>query len=170
MRIERQQAQLWAEFGVVIENDLCFEAGGRYQLCGNNGSGKSSFLRKLLLPALLKEAGNYVLYFEQQMNLQLFTIRAHAAMNPSNPLLATEFQAVEFLLDDLRRTLDREPRPHYLILDETHETGKIIDHVVRNLPDSCMIIASHVYQLPQAQRLVFEEISPSESRLYVATD
>jgi len=80
MRLEADTLQIWPGFRLELPAPLEFQTGFRYHLRGLNGSGKSSFLSRVLLPRLIGNVSYYNLYFEQQMSLQLDAVRAYAAL------------------------------------------------------------------------------------------
>lgn len=170
MLIEAGSYPIWQDFTLWVEYELEFRQGGFYHLTGQNGSGKSSFISQLLLPRLLALPHRYVLYLEQQMHLQLFTVKAFSAMNKANPILADESMATQFLLKDLKKSFDQVPRDSYLIMDETLYIDSHLAYVRQYLQTCCIIYTSHQSIQPEAESIIFEPVSVELSKVYVRPD
>ncbi|NLS77193.1 MAG: hypothetical protein GXY76_08040 [Chloroflexi bacterium] len=81
-----------------------------YVITGNNGLGKTSFLERVVIPALRREAMPY-LYLGQDAGLQLYTIRASLAVQGLGLGRLSE-------ADLLRVWLKQSPEARVLLLDE----------------------------------------------------
>jgi hypothetical protein len=70
-----------ADRNLTLELGDDIELGGKqvYYLCGGNGLGKTSFLERVLIPALEKEGARF-LYLGQDLGLQLYTLKASLAV------------------------------------------------------------------------------------------
>jgi len=165
MRIEAATLQLWPGFRLELPAPLEFHTGFRYHLRGFNGSGKSSFLSRVLLPRLNGNFSCYKLYFEQQMSLQLDAMRAYAALCKPRQLLTSEKDVIDFLLRDLFNRLRESPRPVYVIMDESPHTIFIARCLQEQAANSCLIYTSHQEELPDSICMDFELLEPGLGRV-----
>jgi len=98
---------------LVLEIEAGFDLSGqrcRYILLGENGSGKTSFLEKILLPALDSHDVDY-LYIGQDIRNQLYTLRALLATMGLSVIGAGEREL-------LRVWAAHSPTAKVLIMDE----------------------------------------------------
>ncbi|HQF67402.1 MAG TPA: hypothetical protein PLC91_00520 [Candidatus Cloacimonadota bacterium] len=165
MRLEAATLQIWPEFRLELPAPLEFQTGFRYHLRGFNGSGKSSFLSRVLLPRLNGNFSCYSLYFEQQMSLQLDAVRAYAALRKTRQLLASEKDVIDFLLRDLFNRLQEAPRPAYVLMDESPHTSFIADSLQEQAANSCLIYTSHQEGLPNSICMDFKLLEPGLGRV-----
>ena len=109
----------WKDFSIELETDLTLQTGLIYQLKGDNGSGKTSFIKKILIPQLLKKPEEqYILYIEQQVQSQFDAVKSYAALQkPAKHITNTE-EMISFYFEILTRKLEQESREVVLILDE----------------------------------------------------
>jgi len=168
LKIEASLHPIWKDFSLRIETCLEFSPGGTYHLNGANGSGKSSFITRLLLPRLLVLPDIYTLYFEQQMHYQIQTAKAYASLIKPHAEIKTERDTVDFLLNNLRMSVEAENRPCFIVLDESSFQLQINDFLHKHIPSCCLIHASHAAPVPATQRICFEPVSPGLSKVYVA--
>jgi hypothetical protein len=111
--------QVWTDFKISFNNDLSLTTGNIYSLKGNNGSGKSSFIRKILIPYLQKNPQNqYVMYIEQQVQSQLDAVKSYTAMQKPPVRIETTEEMTTWLMANLKDSVQKAPRPVFLILDE----------------------------------------------------
>ena len=94
-----------------IEEDFDLSGqGDRFVLTGENGSGKTSFLEKIVIPALDSHGVDY-LYIGQDIRYQLYTLRALLATMGLSVIGADEREL-------LRVWIDHSPTARVLIIDE----------------------------------------------------
>ncbi len=167
MLLTKGDHQVWEGFNLSLETDLSFSPGIHY-LEGANGSGKSSFLSRLLLPRLLHDRAVYCLYLEQQMHLQLTAVKAYASLIQLRRRIFGEAETVGYLLDDLLRVWQIQPRPCYVLMDESHCAKEVRDFLSHKLPGSVLIYAAHTEQFPADQTITFQPLSPTRSLVNVA--
>lgn len=165
MLIPAAEYPIWPEFWLQIVTPLMFVPGSVYQLSGANGSGKSSFLSQLLLPRLRADKGLYCLYFEQQMRYQLQSVKAYASLFAPRRLLHAEPEVVNWLLEDLQRACQKEPRPIFLLVDESLYLAEILDFSHSRFPDCCLIFSSHSPAPVPAQVISFQPQTAQRSRV-----
>ncbi len=168
MRVEASLFPIWPGFSVELSSELVFEPGQAYHLSGPNGSGKSSFLSQVLLPRLIANPACYRLYFEQQMNLQLYAVQAYAALLEPRRLLAGETGAVGYLLESLAASHAKNPRPAYILADESHALKQISEFLKERLPSACLIYCAHGDCLPDSRQIFFEPLSPQRSGVHAS--
>lgn len=155
--------QIWPEFGLEIKTPLMFSAGCSYHLDGSNGSGKSSLITQILIPELQKQR-TYTLYFEQQMHLQLYAIKAYAAIMQKDAHIATEADLIRFMMENLRTAYASEQRDIYLIADESHELEELAG--LCDFAPFTLIYTSHHLILPDSAIITFQPVSPKLSHVY----
>ncbi len=148
MLIEPGRYDVWPDFSLSVSSALEFLAGGRYHLQGANGSGKSSFLSRVLLPRLRSRADVFALYFEQQMRYQLPAMKAYASLLPPHRLIGKEADAVQYLLDDLLACVKQESRPIYVLVDESPQAPLIRDFLSIEIPSACLVFSAHTNIMP----------------------
>lgn len=94
----------------VVENLNFHTNGGCYFLRGDNGLGKTSFLEKIIIPALKADKLSY-LYIGQDIRTQLYTLRA---LLSTKGIKVADSDAVELL----RLWIEHSQSASVLILDE----------------------------------------------------
>lgn len=147
MKISSGSYRVWEGFSLSFDRDLDLIRGNSYMLRGENGSGKSSFLKQILIPALVLQASSqYLLYFEQQMMRQLYAIRADAALKNYPKALKTEEDCIHYLLDDLAKALAKQTRPVYALIDESAHLEYICRKLQGLSSDLILIFADHHHQ------------------------
>ena len=95
--------------------------GCRYILFGENGSGKTSFLEKILLPALVRDNIDF-LYIGQDIRNQLYTLRALLAVMGLTVIGADEREL-------LRVWITHSPTARVLVMDEFDKYFPDIDFI-----------------------------------------
>jgi len=132
---------LWPSFTLKLPEDLEFSPDHHYYLQGNNGSGKSSFIKRLLLPKL-KASDSYHMYWEQQIEIQRYVISAHAAMHHQPFPANSEQDAMNYLIQNLKQASSLKPRPAYFIVDECTRFEKLLS-LLQDVDTNVSIIYSH---------------------------
>ncbi|MCB5245875.1 MAG: hypothetical protein WC179_00295 [Candidatus Cloacimonadaceae bacterium] len=168
MRLEAGTYSIWDDFSLELSSDLTFHTGALYHFYGANGSGKSSFIKELLIPSLRKQKDIFLLYFEQQMHFQIQAVKAYASIMPPRREIHNEIDTVDYLLDNLLLNYTQEPRPCFIIIDESPYELKIYEFIHRNIKDYCLMYSAHSELLPATQKLEFIPISSSVSKVYVS--
>ncbi len=166
LSIPTGELQIWNNFSLWIEHDLEFETGKTYHLQGNNGSGKSSFLSRVLLPHL-QNSSSYLLYLQQQMHTQLYAVQAYAAVMKPPQILKTEQEVVNYLGNDLVRNYQLSPRPAFVLVDESRFEAELVGIISLNCPLTCFILASHHGQPSGATLVRFEPVTPNRSKVCI---
>ncbi len=163
--------QLWPDFRLEFFRDIVLENGNCYHLQGNNGAGKTTFLKQLLIPMLERDPSRqYVLYIEQQVQSQLDAILAYAALNRYLLPIRTAEDMLDYLLELLHCQLQKSTRPVILILDESIIPG-ILQKRMAELDQSsiCLLYTSHqeveIAGNLNLKQLRFDVISPQLTRL-----
>lgn len=164
IRIPADEIRLWPEWSVRVPEEIILSEGKTYHLQGKNGVGKSSLIRNYLLE-YQAEHPVYRLYFEQQMNAQIYAVKAVAAFGSRRARISSEAEAVDFLLEDLRRCQDLEPRPVWIYVDESAYLDRIITHpAVRQ--EQCMVLyCGHGAILPASEILEIAETASGQREL-----
>ncbi|MDD3096437.1 MAG: hypothetical protein PHU99_01780 [Candidatus Cloacimonetes bacterium] len=159
--LEAGYRQVWPGFALDLVQELRFCQESRYQLHGSNGSGKSSFLQKLLLPALQDNKAGYIVYLQQQIYLQLFALKAHTAFNLPGYRISDAQDAARYLLRDLRIAYNQKAQDIYLIADESPALDILME---LELPH-CLILIDHHRRIPEAGLISFSSPNPKLSRV-----
>lgn len=157
---EKGKQQIWRDFTLDLAEELVFTQGKIYQLQGPNGSGKSSFIDQILIPRLQQQDA-WLLSFEQQASLQLQSVRAWAAIFNPGVRVSNEEELIGYLLDDLRCSYQRKPKPIWIVADELHQLELLQE---LELPH-CLIFSAHHHRPEQSIQIHFEPVSTSWSRV-----
>ena len=147
--------------GIILElrEDFILRCGEVWLLTGDNGLGKSSFVRRILLPAARSESGDapLICWFEQDFQLQCEAIRARAAAL-GKPIPSNEENAMTALLDDFAAAAGENREVLYLF-DEAEMYTTIPGLDARLAPRRTLLLISHsdatLARYPQARRLNF---------------
>ncbi len=116
--INSQKRSFYEILNLNIVQDLVFEEGGVYRLEGLNGSGKSTFVSKILIPEIKQNNKFLLFYLSQDFHLQFYSIQAYAAYKEEkNPINSYE-DAVFYFLEQFLREDELENRTIFFILDE----------------------------------------------------
>jgi len=111
---------IWQNFDIEVKQDIIFETGCFYQMEGVNGSGKTSFLKKVLLPQLQRRPDDqYIIYVEQQVQSQLDAIKSYALLQKPAVRICSIEDMFDYQLNHLSIFLQQSPRPVIMIIDET---------------------------------------------------
>lgn len=161
LKLKAGRRQVWQSFALDITDEISFEMNFSYQLCGVNGSGKSSFLQKILVPALQEQADCYIVYLQQQMHLQLFALKAHAAFKAPGTRINSSTDAAKYLLEDLEKAYAIQPRDIYLIADEC----PCLEALQQLKLPHCLILIDHHERVAAAQTIRFETLNSALSKV-----
>lgn len=163
--------KIWADFSLKLDHELVFETGKCYHLTGQNGSGKSSFIKQVLIPFLLKQRGSqYVLYLEQQVQSQFDAVKANAALQKPSVHISNITDMFAYQLHQLSLKTEKEPRPVVFIMDETVCFEQISSWLARqSLEQVCMIYVSHLQitfsHFPEVESIAVKPLSAKLSRI-----
>jgi hypothetical protein len=135
----------WKNFLIEIKECITLETGNSYQLKGNNGAGKTTFIKKVLIPYLQQHPYlQYILYIEQQVQCQLDSVRAYSAVNKPHTKINDIHDMIAYQIKLLYELQKFEPRPLVIILDEPSDTSYIAKWLLSLSWDSvCLIYVSH---------------------------
>lgn len=165
MLLPKGDYQVWESFSLALPADLDFGPGIHY-LSGANGSGKSSFITRLLLPRLLQDPDIYSVYLEQQMHLQVTAVKAYASVIKPHRKINSEADTVDFLLQNLLGAWQERQRPCYVVMDESLYAERVLAFLNGNLPSFSLIYSAHTLLLPATRTLSFKPLSPTRSEIY----
>ncbi|MDD2332002.1 MAG: hypothetical protein PHI68_05050 [Candidatus Cloacimonetes bacterium] len=141
--LKKGRYRIWQDFELELIQDLILEPGVCYLLTGANGSGKSSFLKRCLLPGL-KLGGYCYLYIGQQLDTQLYVCKADSAFSQSRINVKDGSSMVEYLFERLAEVLAQEnPGICYIVLDEYYEYRQVLDYLEDLKISCCLIAVSH---------------------------
>ncbi len=88
---------------------------------GANGSGKTSFLRYVLIPLIITDPQNVVLYIPQDFEVVIYTIRARTLSAHGDPVFVnTITEALKHMTEAYLEELSPDQRLH-IILDEPEQ-------------------------------------------------
>jgi hypothetical protein len=124
---------------------IAFETGNCYHLKGNNGTGKTSFLRKVLFPFLQRHPyQQYILYIEQQVQSQYDAVRAYAALKKPSVVISDDIEMIGYQIKMINEARKFEPRPLMILLDEP-SNPEIVAHWLSSisLDNICLLYVSH---------------------------
>ncbi len=163
IKIAKGRYDLWPGFALQLEETLSFEQGKLYHLEGANGSGKSSFINRILISALQKEKA-YILHFEQQASLQLQAVKGWTAIFKPEIRIKTLEQMQDWLIEDLIQNLQKQPLPLWIVADEVQQVSRFRE---LGLPGS-LIFCAHHQDFEDSIKLHFQQISASLSEVHYA--
>ncbi len=166
MLIPKGDYQAWDSFTLVLPTDLSFGPGIHY-LQGANGSGKSSFITRVLLPRLRQEPDLYCVYLEQQMHLQVNAVKAYASVIQPRRKVTGESDTVDFLLDNLIRAHNSVPKPCCVVMDESLYAERVLYFLRSHLASFSLVYSAHTLNFPADQTIIFQPLSPTRSEVYV---
>jgi len=158
----------WPGFSLQIEQDLNLVTGEIVYLAGANGSGKSSFLRQVLLPKLKTQPHDfYTLYLEQFFHLQAYMVRAQAALMHPQRKLHNSFDCLAYLLDDLSQAQQQARKPVFVLADESRNILALSSFLQNSGFEYCLVYSIHgenPLSLPY-RSLHFTPLSPNVSSI-----
>jgi Cdc6-like AAA superfamily ATPase len=143
--ISRGHHNIWQDFSLVVKGELILKTGFSYRLTGRNGSGKTSFIKKVLIPRLQSNPFlQYIFYVEQQVQSQFDAVKAHSAFKSPDFRMVTTDDMVLCQLKLLNEQYKKEPRPVIVILDE-YEAPDFLTKWMRQitLSNICLLTVSH---------------------------
>jgi len=167
LSISKGVLNCWPQFSLKLESPIVLASGNTYHLVGDNGSGKSSFITQILLPLMkVNEQLIYRIYVQQLFHLQGYAIRAHAAINKPNIRLRTEADCLAYLLDNLADALSSQPRPVYVIADESQQLSVISLYLKQLSVPCCLLYCQHGgIPLPETTHtIMFQPLSSQQSK------
>lgn len=137
---------IWTDFRIETQQNIKFETGCCYHLKGQNGTGKSSFIRKILIPQLQNRTSEqYILYLEQQVQSQFDALKAHAALQKPSVQINSVEHMFSYQLRRLSHFTEKDPRSAIIILDETIYPEIINEWLQEaDLEQVCLIYVSHL--------------------------
>ncbi len=144
-KINADNYQVWPDFTIDITKDITLRTNSQYHLIGNNGSGKSSFIKKVLIPLLQNNPEQqYILYVEQQTQSQFDAVKAYAALQKPPVEVNTFSDMIVALFADLKHQLALSDRPCTIILDECQLTDNIIKELaLLKASQYCLFFITH---------------------------
>jgi hypothetical protein len=171
--IVKRDYPIWQQFSLRLEDDIDFACGAVYRIAGLNGSGKSSLIKKLLIPQLIQRPDQqYILYLEQNCHNQFDAVKSFALMNQDSHLLATPDDLLSYLFTRLIRCQQASPRPLMIIADEWHDLSQLLIWMdVIKLSPSCLILITHQEEVSIpfaiARPIRIESVSTCLSRVFL---
>ncbi len=160
--------ECWQGFRLHLESDINLSLGTNYYLHGANGSGKSTFIKKLLLPSLQSSRNQvFSLYIQQHFHLQAYLIKAEAALLYPEHRPHSMADCLDYLLCGLSKALEICSRPVVIVADETPKLELLLQYLNKLPQPSCLIYSMHGdHKQPAAlQSIHFEPLSPYESKV-----
>jgi Cdc6-like AAA superfamily ATPase len=137
---------VWKDFSIEVGSDIALETGKSYQFTGANGSGKSSFIKKILIPFLQKDPEQqYVLYVEQQIQSQFDAIKSYAALQKPAVQLTSFRDMLDYQFKQLSLKIKQNPRPCLIILDECNQLNEVKSKLNKlDRSNYCLVVVSHI--------------------------
>ena len=163
--------QIWNDFSIQVPSDLSFKTHYAYHLTGVNGSGKSSFLRKVLIPQLMHSPEDqYIVYIEQQIQSQFDAVKANAALHKPLVRIDSFEDMINYLIKCVSIQMNKQSRPCLIISDESALIEQIQANLTKyDIVEYCLVFVSHQdciikRELPVIE-LNFRSTSPTSSTL-----
>ncbi len=163
--------KIWTDFSLKLDHDLVLETGKCYHLTGQNGSGKSSFIKQVLISHLLKQPeSQFILYLEQQVQSQFDAVKANAALQKPSVHINNITDMFDYQLHQLSHQMKKEPKPVIFILDETVCLEQIVNWLNKNSTNQvCLIYVSHLQidfpHFSEVSSIAAKPVSASLSRI-----
>jgi predicted ATPase len=82
LSISQGKYELNSAMNIQIQSNIEFEYNKKYSISGENGSGKSSFVRNIIYKSVSKNCKGKVqyIYFDQEILLQYYYVKAYISM------------------------------------------------------------------------------------------
>lgn len=120
LRIEKGLYHIWDCLKLRLDSDLDFRVNQSYVLIGDNGSGKTSFVKQLLLQKCksVPDRNFHLFYIDQDFLLQYHAIQAHSAANKRfNGKIKSYDDAIRYMYDYYKKCLS-DNEFLFLVFDE----------------------------------------------------
>jgi len=138
--------QIWDNFSIELLTDITFQVNHSYYLKGDNGSGKTSFIRKLLIPNLqIEPEQQHILYCEQQIQSIYDVVNAYVFFQKQNYFINNEKDLAIYQSSLALEANDLEKRPLMCILDESKELPEYHKQLISDGKDCCLVFTTHHY-------------------------
>ena len=166
--------RIWERLTLSVPESLDFTLGQQYLLVGDNGAGKSSFIKRVFLPAFEAQADRRFLlfYVTQDFLMQFYAIKAHAAYHQrEKSAIHSPEAAIAYLYDCYRAALN-DGAALAAVFDESEAVVRLrplIEEIAALR--SMIVVITHQQELmealPAAKRLEFRRLDSqrSEARL-----
>ena len=166
--------RIWERLTLSVPEPLDFTLGQHYLLIGDNGAGKSSFIKRVFLPAFEAQADRRFLlfYVTQDFLMQFYAIKAHAAYHQrEKSAIHSPEAAIAYLYDCYRAAL-HDGAALAAVFDESEAVVRLrplIEEIAALR--SMIVVITHQQELmealPNAKRLEFRRLNSqrSEARL-----
>lgn len=131
----------------TIATEIVFQFGSTYLLNGDNGTGKTSFLKNILIPKIDQAANNNFLFFhtEQDLALQFYIIKSYyKGLKKSQKDYSTFTEGLKNLKEEFLNFQFYENKQIVFILDEIDQYINVNDFL-KDLPEknTTLILATH---------------------------
>ena len=165
---------IWEHLTLSVPQTLTFALRRQYLLVGDNGAGKSSFIKRVFIPAFERQADQrlFLWYVSQDFLMQFYAIKAHAAFNRNfRGEIHTHAAALAYMFDCYASALTGE-NGLVAVFDETEAFASLAPMLqqIAGLRAMTLLITHQremMERLPQAERLEFRKTAAraSEARL-----
>ena len=166
---------LWEHLTLSVPQTLTFALRRQYLLVGDNGAGKSSFIKRVFIPAFERQADQrlFLWYVSQDFLMQFYAIKAHSALHQrEKSAIHSPEAAIAYLFDCYRNAL-KDGAAIAAVFDESEAVVSLrplIEEIAALR--SMMLVITHQQEvmnaLPNAKHLEFRRLDSqrSEARLY----
>ena len=162
--------RIWERLTLSVPEPLDFTLGQQYLFVGDNGAGKSSFIKRVFLPAFEAQADRrfLLLYVTQDFLMQFYTIKAHSAFHQrEKSAIHSPEAAIAYLWDCYRSALN-DDAALAAVFDESEAVVRLRPLIQEIAALRSMIfVITHQHELiealPAAKRLEFRRIDPQRS-------
>lgn len=124
MKLTAQVYQVWHDFRIKLSSEIKFEPNYLYLFTGDNGAGKTSFLRKVILPELQKSKEFFPAYLSQDFAHQYYSIKAYSVYDNNNSVVNNFSEAINYYLQRLSNDISKD-KIIFLMLDEAEVYHKL---------------------------------------------
>ncbi len=166
--------RIWERLTLSVPEPLDFTLHRQYLFIGDNGAGKSSFIKRVFLPAFEAQADRrwLLLYITQDFLMQFYAIKAHSAFHQrEKSAIHSPEAAIAYMYDCYRNAL-KDDAAIAAVFDESEAVVRLrpLIEEIATLR-SMILVITHQQELmdalPNAKRLEFRRLDPqrSEARL-----
>ena len=166
--------RIWERLTLSVPEPLDFRLHQQYLFVGDNGAGKSSFVKRVFLPAFEAQADHRLLlfYITQDFLMQFYAIKAHSAFHQrEKSAIHSPEEAIAYMYACHRRAL-QEDTALAAVFDESEAVVRLrpLIEEIATLR-SMILVITHQQELmdalPNAHRLEFRrlDLQRSEARL-----
>ncbi len=171
--------RVFKQLELQLPCDISFNTGDTCFITGDNGLGKTSFLKNILIPEIQKaipEKNLLLFYVEQDFTLQFYAIRAYAAAAGGMQVGFRRFgEAISYMADIFSRFATEKEYTVFLVFDEIEIYERFSDVLERlkNM-NKIVVMITHsprtLRSVPGCRIIRFSQVSKTLTRVETTED